>query len=429
MVSSSCAIEVYVDGGFLAAATVELVGERGDHEAPTYFEYDIDYAVTALHARDHRAVSVRYPVTFDRVARAATFPAFLMDLMPQGEARRQVLGRLRAEGRPTSEWDMLLAGARNPVGNLRVAAAVTVTEESEQGVALADIIQRGDDFRAWAESQSIPMTGSSDTGGASPKLLMTADASGRFHADGALPDARAFRHYIIKFPRGPTREDTAVLANEAPYLEVLRGLGLRCGDALQYTEGTLLVPRFDRRRVSNLIERCGMESAYSLMGVVEPGAQLVFEDLCVQLERFVDQPRCDLLELVLRDAAALALGNPDNHGRNTSLLKHADGRVELSPVYDFAPMFLDRELITRQTRWRSERGGPPDWNDVVRNLAKQLPAILPREITAPTLRAFGERLTAAPELMRAAGVDANVIERREPHIRATSAALGAVEGG
>lgn len=420
---------MYVDSRFLAAATVELVGERGDHDAPTYFEYDIDYAVTALHARDHRAVSVRYPVSFDRVARAPAFPAFLMDLMPQGEARRQVVGRLRAEGRPTRDWDVLLAGARNPVGNLRVAAAVTPSEESGRGVELADIVQRGDDFRAWAESQRIPMTGSSDTGGASPKLLMTADANGRFHADGALPDARAVRHYIIKFPRGRMRQDSAVLANEAPYLEVLRALGLRCGDALQYTDGTLLVPRFDRRRMAGVIERHGMESAYSLMGVVEPGAQLVFEDLCVQLARFVDQPQRDVLELVLRDAAALALGNPDNHGRNTSLLKHEGGRVELSPVYDFAPMFLDPDLITRQTRWRSEQGGPPDWNNVVHHLAEQLPTILPREITAPALRAFGEKLAAAPELMRSVGVDADVIERRLPHIRATSAALMGVGGG
>lgn len=427
--TSPCSIEVYVSGGFQAAATVELVGQRGDHDAPTYFEYDIDYAVTALHARDHRAVSVRYPVSFDRVAQAPRFPAFLMDLMPQGEARRQVVGRLRAKGRPTSDWEVLLAGARNPVGNLRVSEAVTPSEESERGVELADIVQRGDDFRAWAESQRIPMTGSSDTGGASPKLLMTADASGRFHADGALPDARAVRHYIIKFPRGRMRQDAAVLANEAPYLEVLRALGLRCGDALQYTDGTLLVPRFDRRRVEGAIERCGMESAYSLMGVVEPGAPLVFEDLCAQLARFVDDPQRDVLELVLRDAVALALGNPDNHGRNTSLLKHAGGRVELSPVYDFAPMFLDPDLITRQTRWRSERGGPPDWNDVVASLAEQLPAILPPTVTAPALRELGARLAAAPELMREAGVDADVIEPRLPHIHATSAALAAVRGG
>lgn len=194
-------------------------------------------------------------------------------------------------------------------------------------------------------------------------------------------------------------------------------------------DGTLLVPRFDRRRVEGAIERRGMESACSLMGVVEPGAPLVFEDLCVQLARFVDDPQRDLVELVLRDAAALALGNPDNHGRNTSLLKHADGRVELSPVYDFAPMFLDPDLITRQTRWRSERGGPPDWSDVVANLADLLPDILPHSVSAPALREFGARLAAAPELMREAGVDADVIERRLPHIHATSAALAAVRGG
>lgn len=423
-----CAIDVCLSGEFRAAADVELRGDQRGHEAPTFFEYDIDYVGSAMHARDHRAVSVRYPVSYGPL-KLPTFPAFLMDMMPQGEARRQVAARLRAEGGGTSDWDVLLAGARNPVGNLRVAAAVTPGEESGEGVELADIVARGDDFRAWAESQRIPMTGSSDTGGASPKLLMTADAHGRFHADGALPDSRAVRHYIIKFPRGRMRQDAAVLANEAPYLEVLRALGLRCGDALHHDQGTLLVPRFDRQRADGGVVRLGMESAYSFMGVVEPGARLAFEDLCAQLANVVHDPRRDVLELLLRDAAALALGNPDNHGRNTSLLKHVDGRVELSPVYDFAPMFLDPDLITRQTRWRSERGGPPDWNDVATGLAEHLPSILPREVSAPALRAFGERLAAAPELMRDLGVDDDVIDRRTPHIRATSAALMAVEGG
>jgi serine/threonine-protein kinase HipA len=427
-VSNLCHIEAFITGQWHVAARIDRIGAGLGHETPCWFEYEPTYADAQLHTRDLRAVSVRHPVSYT-LEKCPAFPAFTLDLIPQGEARRHVLARLRQEGRTPSDWEVLLAGARNPVGNLRVAESVTAGEESVHGVALSDIVTRGDSFKEWAESQRLPMTGSSDTGGASPKLLMTADAHGRLHADGALPDARAVRHLLIKFPRGRTRQDAAVLANEAPYLEVLRALGLRCSEPLAYHEGTLVIPRFDRRRVGGDVERLGMESAYSLMGVVEPGARLVFEDLCVQLAAHVDDPARDVLELVLRDAAALALGNPDNHGRNTSLLKHTDGRVELSPVYDFAPMLLDPDHIVRQTRWRSERGGAPDWNSVVQALSEALPDAFPVDVIAPALRAFGERLATAPELMHDAGVDADLISRLRRHISCASAALLAVQGG
>ncbi|MCB9660038.1 MAG: HipA domain-containing protein [Sandaracinaceae bacterium] len=424
--SSICHIEAFVAGRWQVAARLE----RRDAQRTGlwgWLEYEPLYTDEALGARDLRAVSVRYPVSYG-LERCGSLPAFAADLLPQGEARRHVLARLRRDGGETSDWDVLLAGARNPVGNLRVAEAVTPAEESRDGVTLAEIVERGDTFRAWAESQQLPMTGSSDTGGASPKLLMTEDASGCLHADGALPDERAFRHLLIKFPRGRTQQDAAVLANEAPYLEVLRALGLRCGAPLVHQAGTLVVPRFDRRRVDGAVVRLGMESAYSLMGVSEAGARLSFEALLEQLAQHVDDPARDVLELILRDAAALALGNPDNHGRNTSLLKHADGRVELSPVYDFAPMCLDPDLIVRQTRWRSEPGDV-DWDDVVRAVSERLPSLLPVDALVPALRSFGERLGAASEIMRDVGVDRDLVTRVEPRIRATSAALCALRAG
>ena len=423
---TTCLIELHRNGEWHPAARLELRSGSRDHETPTWLEYDVDYVSDALGARDHRAVSVRFPVDYV-LHNLPSFPAFVMDILPQGEARRDVVARLRAEDKPAGEWDILLAGARNPVGNLRVAEAVSPTVESTHGVALAEIVDRGDAFRAWAEQQDIPMTGSSDTGGASPKLLMTADANGRLHADGALPDARAHRHFILKFPRGRTRRDAAVLANEAPYLEVLRALGCHCAAPLAYHEGTLVIPRFDRRRVDGSVERLGMESAYAMLGIVEPGARLAFETVCEQLARVVHDPARDVLELVLRDAAALALGNTDNHGRNTSLLKHADGRVELSPVYDFAPMFLDPELVVRQTLWRTERRGGLDWNDVATSIGALVPDVLPRARIADALRDFGVRLAEAPTIMRDAGVDAEVIEQRRPHIASVASGLSHVE--
>jgi len=418
-----CIIEAFHHGRWHRAAQVERVagGARLD---PTTIEYDVDYAATYLGARGVEAVSLRYPVNFD-LRRVGSLPAFCIDLMPQGDARRQLLGRLARQGRDPTDWAILTHGAGNPVGNLRVLEAVAEPTPPHPGVARAELIARGDGYRAWAEAQGIPMTGSSDTAGASPKLLMAEDGDGAFHADGALDDDRAQRHFVVKFPRGRTRSDALVLATEAPYLEVLRALGLRCGEPLTYYDpGVLFVPRFDRIRRDEGIERRGMESAYALLGVVEAGSMLAFEALCSAVAAVVDDPERDIVELVLRDACCLALGNPDNHGRNTSLLKHADGSIALSPVYDFAPMYLDPEGIRRQTRWRSERKGGLDWSDVCASLDE----LVDRARLAGALRALGERLGDASRTMRDCGVEPSVIEDRARPIARVASALTKVEG-
>jgi hypothetical protein len=90
-------------------------------------------------------------------------------------------------------------------------------------------------------------------------------------------------------------------------------------------------------------------------------------------------------------------------------------------------MFLDPELIKRSTRWRSERSSPgaPDWNDVCDSLAE----LLPRELLAPRLRDFAERLHALPEQMRDVGVDEEIIGRRERTIHELAADLATADGG
>lgn len=267
------------------------------------------------------------------------------------------------------------------------------------------------------------MTGSSDTGGASPKLLLTEDRHGRLHADGALPDAHAARHFLVKFPRGRTRNDAQVLAHEPAYLELARRVGVRCGAPLEHDRGALFVPRFDRRVQGDRVERFGLESLYALAGIVEPGAAMVWEDVCMMLADVVDDPADTITEIVRREALSLALGNTDNHGRNTSVLKTSDGRVTLSPLYDFAPMFLDPGLVRRSTRWRSEvPGEPPDWTQVADTLSTRLA----REELVVSMRELGARITALPDDMRALAVDRDVVRRTEAWIARVGAGLGAV---
>ena len=57
-----------------------------------------------------------------------------------------------------------------------------------------------------------------------------------------------------------------------------------------------------------------------------------------------------------RDVLNVALGNRDNHLRNTALQRFEDGTIRLTPLFDFAPMMLHPDGIARSSRWEGEQG-------------------------------------------------------------------------
>ncbi len=122
-----------------------------------------------------------------------------------------------------------------------------------------------------------------------------------------------------------------------------------------------------------------------------------------------------MTEYVLRDVLNLALGNPDNHGRNTALQKAPDGSVRLAPVYDFCPMRLEPSGIARATTWRCMRPahGPsrdlnPDWAEVCRVAAD---GVMDPEALIQALASRADALRRMPERARASGIADAVIER------------------
>jgi len=56
------------------------------------------------------------------------------------------------------------------------------------------------------------------------------------------------------------------------------------------------------------------------------------------------------VEYLLRDVINTAIGNTDNHDRNTAILKQ-DGLIHLASAFDLAPMELDREAVAQSTVW------------------------------------------------------------------------------
>ncbi len=154
----------------------------------------------------------------------------------------------------------------------------------------------------------------------------------------------------MKFPRGKTEKDRAVLRNEAPYLEVARRFGLRVGASLEFINDALFIPRFDRRAIGGKIDRLGLETLSSAAGIAEFGKRGNHVEFCKVIAQYACDPKREIIEYIRRDILNAALRNTDNHGRNTAFLKQSDGTVALSPLYDFAPMFHDPDGIPRSSR-------------------------------------------------------------------------------
>ena len=367
-----------MDGRWITAAVFEPdsraldlgIGGRG------WLQYDIDYAVKYLGDRAAELVpglTVGFELfSYDK------WPPVLVDLLPGGAGRAAWLRRLQVErDGPQMDWQLLLKGAGTPPGNLRIAEAVPSPppDHFRLGFPRGDIIEQGERFLDYAEERGAYVAGASSVQGEAPKYLLVEDHAGLFHAEGVLPDEKAHKFWLVKFPRGRRTDERnqQVLRNEAAYLEVARDFGIRTGEPLVYEEGVLFVPRFDRRVSNGRVERLGMNSLYAVADIPGFGAAVHHDVYCRALVRIASNPARELREYILRDILNLALRNTDNHGRNAAILRTGT-HVSLSPLFDFAPMFLDPEGIGRVSRWEDERpGSQPEWGIICEKFENLIP--------------------------------------------------------
>jgi serine/threonine-protein kinase HipA len=410
MPADACQLQLFVGGRWLTAATVHVDDTAAGTASRSRFEYEFDYLASmakSLGAVDARAASCRYALNYEDHPEES-WPAFLLDLIPAGAARRHWETRLDLPNNSSSDWRVLVEGAGNPPGNVRVLQAVEQPPSNgHPGFDRAEVVARAADFIEYARASGAPVSGSSGAGGDSPKFLLREDVEGRWHADGALPDERTRKCWIVKFPR--TRADSVdrlVLAAEAAYHRVAARVGMRARGRVEWEADCLFIERFDRVVGAGTVQRLGLESLASLAGVAQFGAPTRKERFAAVIAQFVGDPQADLREFVLRDVFDVAMGNTDNHGRNTSVLKHADGPIALSPVYDFAPMFLDRSGIARVSRWADDSGFP-DWGRVAEAVAKH--GLDPAE-TRRWLREVAGVVRSLPDTMRECEVPGAVIE-------------------
>lgn len=422
----TCTIELFVANHWCSVASVSLAGakERG-WQAETHGGYGTTWAVEHAGKRDAWALCSAMPVSLEPVE-LPNWPVFLIDLLPQGYGRRELLRRLKLPetSELSADWPLLLAGAGNPIGHLRVREAadwLASQEGGARGFTDNEVAQRSEDFIEYLSGHGLFVTGSSGVQGEWPKVLLTRSHDGLLYLDHTLADAQATEHLIVKFGRGPDPDLARILRHEAPYMQLAAHLGLRVHAKLRMQRQALFIPRFDREIQSGSVLRIAQESIATLTGRVGFDRVPSHNEVCRALAAVATDPFSEVLEYLRRDVANLALANKDNHARNTAVQRHFDGSVALSPLYDFAPMYMHPDGIARRIRWEGRDASAPDWPAVVDAVAGD--CILDRDALAQGMKDLLARLDSLPDAAKNVGVEPAVLDYLRPHIEGQAQAL------
>ncbi|MBT4763239.1 MAG: type II toxin-antitoxin system HipA family toxin [Bdellovibrionaceae bacterium] len=366
----SISLEIFVENTWSDLGEVEILESQVNdgYKAKGNFQYDLEYLdkhESQLFTNGIYAASVRYPLNFGYISEES-WPAFLLDLLPTGAARINWLRRLDLKDGPTADFELLAKGAINPPGNIRVKFEGDLFSKlgNHPGFDYKEVTGRGVDFIEYAENLGAVVSGTSGAQGVAPKFLLSEDVLGNWHGDGAIADKTVKKNWLVKFPRGKKKRDYQILKSEGIYYEVARDLGIKVCGPLKWDNDTLFIPRFDREKDKNgNLIRKGLESLISAMGISEYGVSKKNEDYLTVLHKYCSDPSRDIKEFVFRDFLNVIMGNTDNHGRNTALLK-SENKIEISPLFDFAPMVLDDTGIPRATKWKNETSHIPNFQSI-----------------------------------------------------------------
>lgn len=431
--SDICTLQLHARGAWHDVASVSLLGpsSRG-RRAGTYSGYAVEWAFDHAGASDAHAACARWPVGLEPLQQPH-WPVFLIDMLPQGFGRQELLRRLELPplADEAVDWKLLLAGAGNPIGNLRIkeAAQWLATHAGPlRGFTDEEVAQRGDEFSEYLASHGLFVAGSSGVQGEWPKILLTRAEDGLLYLDHTLPDERAAAHYIVKFGRGTDPQLASILRHEAPYMDIASRLGLRVHAPLVLRQKALFIPRFDRITHGGAVTRLAQESIATLTGV--PGFDAVpsHDQVCEALMRHCTNPQAEVLEYLKRDIANLAMLNKDNHARNTAVQRDFGGHIALAPLYDFAPMYLHPDGIARRIRWENNDNSQPDWSRVLDRLCelgaqvqkerRRKGVLIAREVLVAGIKAMEPVLRQIADQGESMGLEPAVIEHLRPHILA-----------
>lgn len=408
-------LQIYSSGVWKDAMSLSFDDPSKGFLGPCRFAYKAGYVLDAYPNSFSQGVSARLPVDFETFSLPEA-PAFLHDIAPSGAAKRFLIAQLVRQKPEGLSDDLYLLGRSTPapIGNLRIKESVAVLEEGEaMGFTRADVITRDQHFLEYAYEQGAAIGGATGAGGEAPKLLMTEDADGLLYPDAVLADELAREHWFIKLARNQAlKNDQDILRSEYLYYRALQELGIDtvATEDMALEEAnkpSLWMKRFDRCITEQGVEWLAVESIYSLAGVTLPGSRMDHLEVITLLSGLWSQAgqQAEIPDLVAeylrRDLINQILGNSDNHGRNTAIIRSQDG-YRLAPIYDLAPMVMDAEGITRTTKWSKsiERAGSVNWRAACDALAD----ILDPQQAFDRLRQDAQKLRALPDILRDSGL-------------------------
>ena len=430
-------IQVFIDESWKDAAKILIDEPEAGRYGHLSLEYDLEFAARYMEHNGAAACSVRNPVMpFESYSENRWF-SFLDDIMPSGAGRRFWVKSLGIGARkPASkqDYDLLKVGTIAPVGNMRIKESLPEDEHGNRIETLYfpidQVLERHSDFLEHASSMGAVGGGATGAGGEAPKYIVRLTDQQRVWIDAYQDDnSNLDQHYLVKFPRGKQgSDDREVLRAEAGYYRFLNEIGvvetIDSNAMMLFDKGeklSLWLPRFDVGIKEGKLVRYGMESVYSLMGE-EPGKDLKHVDVVIALADILCSQEHGMTiqelasEWVVRDFLNVCLGNADNHGRNTSIIKVPGEPIRLAPVYDMAPMKADPEGIRRTTVWGApyENGGQYDWTAIALLLEEKFTTLgygqVKADLILERLESVAVKLVGLEEQLRKHGVPERILQ-------------------
>lgn len=407
-----CTIEIFDRGHWQPCCIIETENPSAGSHSPSVLTYLPDYAETG-----RVPVSIHFPVR-RKPYHLAHWPSFLLDMVPQGEGREYLLYECHIPEEAATDWQLMLVGAINPIGNLRIAEADAFYREFlgkkaplwvNRGFTIREILERNENFIEYLEEHGMLSAGTTCVQGKTPKFLMTQGKDELWYADAALPDTRAGRHFLVKLSRGRNLADWKILENEAAYLRVAREMGLGVGELPRWQSDMLFIPRFDRTVTQTGVIRHHQESIASLCQLADPSGRPSHNVVLKALRACVSDPFATTVEYLKRDILNMAMGNIDNHPFNKAV-RMVDGKIALTPIFDFSPSYLLTDDIERSMEWVDKKGDVLDnWNDILDSLD-----IPPEEMASVLVEIdrFALKLATLQDVMKRQGVDEDIIDAR-----------------
>jgi serine/threonine-protein kinase HipA len=418
-------VQLFVNGRWYDAADLCFTGDGLDGKVSLAYTSDFIQAVPAFGKRDQWACTLNAEVTLVPTE-YSHWPALLDDLLPAGRSRLWWLKHLGIawESEFNQNMGLLKHACIAPIGHLRIKQAIDQRslQANDRRFPIQDVIAMQYEFLEYANTQGAAIGGATGAGGVAPKLLLMLEHDQVFiDADFAGKPLSA-TPYLVKFARNTrSPRDNQVLKAEGIYYQVLAtalaDLPISTINTqhlrIEEHEGqiSLWLPRFDVAIEDGKAKRIGVESIYSIIDAGPGSAQNHFDVIERLWRRLSLVSKMTTVEFVqeyaARDLLNIVFGNSDNHGRNTAFLKLPDD-VRFAPIYDFAPMKADPEIVTRLFKWgdNCEQAGDVDFVQV----AKRLSHFCPPAQLLEFLQTLAKKLVAVPQLLLQHGCPPEILQ-------------------